>query len=83
MPGNWQFDWTHELYHSNDHSVNAAYFSDFKVTYSQKRYELSLCANNIFGTTKYERTIISDSYMQYTLSRLRPRELMAKIAFSL
>lgn len=83
MPGNWQFDWTHELYHSNDHSVNTAYFSDFKVTYSQKRYELSLCANNIFGTTKYERTTISDSYMQYTLSRLRPRKLMAKIAFSL
>lgn len=83
MPGNWQFSWAHELYHSNDKSVNTAYFSDFKVTWTQKRYELSLGVNNIFGTTKYERMTISTDYMQYSYNRLRPREVMAKVSFSL
>lgn len=83
MPCDWQIAWSNELYHGNDNSVNTACFSDFKVTYTRKRYELSLGVNNIFGTTKYERRTVTASTMLYTVNRLRPRELMAKLSFSL
>lgn len=83
MPGNFLFAWTHELYHSNDHSVSCTYFSDLKCTYTHKRYEISFMANNIFGSKKYERNVVYSSTIQYTVNSLRPREFMLEVSFSL
>lgn len=83
IPGNFLFAWTHELYHSNDHSVSHTYFSDLKCTYTHKRYEISFMANNIFGSKKYERNVVYSSTIQYTVNSLRPREFMLEVSFSL
>ena len=83
MPGNFLFAWTHELYHSNDHSASHTYFSDLKCTYTHKRYEISFMANNIFGSKKYERNVVYSSTIQYTVNSLRPREFMLEVSFSL
>ena len=50
MPGNWQIEWTNEMYHSNDHSVSFTYFSDIQVSYRTKKWEVGIQMNNIFGT---------------------------------
>lgn len=83
MPGCWEIEWTNSLYHSNDHHVDNAYFSDASITYSKKRYEISLRVSNLFGTKKYEYHQLSDSYMYYAVNYLRPREILLNIAFNL
>lgn len=82
MPGKWQVEWSHEIYHSNDKTVSFTYFSDFSVSYRTKRSEYGLFCNNIYGKDIYERRQITDSQRLYTVTRLRPREIMAKILFS-
>lgn len=83
MPNRWQIEWAHELYHSNDKSVSTNYFSDIKIAYRKKKHEMSITINNIFGTTSYNREIITDNYRQYSINHLRPREIIAKMAFYL
>lgn len=83
MPGNWNFSLTNNLYHSNDKRINTAYFADFKCAYSKKIYELSFIVSNIFGSKEYERNTITNTNMLFTINRLRPREFLVKIAFSL
>lgn len=83
MPGNWQMEWRHELYHSNDESMKTSYFSDFMLSYRTKRYEISAQINNLFGTKTFSHHYISSSYIHHTICRLRPREILCKVSFSL
>ena len=83
MPGNWQMEWRHELYHSNDESMKTSYFSDFMLSYRTKRYEISVQINNLFGTKTFSHHYISSSYIHHTICRLRPREILCKVSFSL
>lgn len=83
MPGNWQIEWTNEMYHSNDHSVSFTYFSDLQVSYRTKKHEFGLKLGNIFGNKDYERRQISANYTTYTMNRLRPREILFKATFDL
>jgi hypothetical protein len=83
MPKNWQIEWTNEMYHSNDHSVSFTYFSDIQVSYRTKKWEAGIQMNNIFGTRQYERHYISSYYTRYTISHLRPREILCKISFDM
>ena len=83
MPGNWQMEWAHELYHSNDESMKTAYFSDFKISYRTKRYEISAQLNNLFGTSTFSHHYISSSYVYHTVCQLRPREILCKASFAL
>lgn len=83
IPGHWQIEWDNECYHSNDRSVNFTYFSDFSVAYRTQAYEVSLGCNNLLGSKRYERTSITTYRQIYTVNRLRPRELLAKVSLSL
>lgn len=83
MPGSWQVEWTTDLCHSNDHSVSTNTFSDLSVSYRTKRYEIGLMLNNLLGNSEYERRIVSTTQTVYTLNRLRPRELLARVMFNL
>ena len=83
MPKNWKIEWVHELYHSNDESVSTNYFSDFRVSFRHKRREISVMLSNIFGTSNYCREMVTDSYRQYSVNHLRPREILANISFYL
>lgn len=81
MPGNWLVVWDNELYHSNDKTVSAIFFSDFSVSYKTKKMEAGLSINNIFGKQEFERRYITDTQKLYTMSRLRPCGIMAKVRF--
>lgn len=83
MPGHWQIEWTNEIYHSNDHSVSFNYFSDLQVSYRTKRLEVGVQMGNIFGNKNYERRHISTNYTSYTISHLRPREILIKTSIDL
>ena len=39
--------------------------------------------DNLFGNNKYERHHISTYYTNYTINRLRPREILFKASFDL
>ncbi len=83
MPGNWQIEWTNELYHSNDHSVSFSYFSDIQVSYRTKKWEAGIQMNNILGFREYERHYISSYFTRYFRSYLRPREILCKVSYDI
>lgn len=83
MPGHWQIEWNNEIYHSNDESVSFTYFSDFSLSYRTRSYEIGLLLNNIFGKNEYCRKQISDTQFCYTVTRIRPREVLLKMDFNL
>jgi hypothetical protein len=83
LPGNWQIEWDNECYHSNDKSVSFNFFSDLSVSYRTKTFEIGIGCNNIFGNRQYERRNISTYSSVYTINRLRPREILAKISVNL
>lgn len=82
MPGNWQVECTSELYHSNDKSVSTAMFTDISVSYRTRRYELSAQCSNLFGSSLYERRMLTAARHIYTQNTLRKREIMAKVSFN-
>lgn len=81
MPGHLQIEWKNELYHSNDKTVNTSYFSDLSVSYRKKEFEMGLSCNNIFGTTRYDRRYLDNYEQIYSITRLRPRDLIVHINF--
>lgn len=83
LPGNFQIEWNNEIYHSNDRSLSTTYFADIAVSYRTKRYEIGLNCSNILGKNDYERRQLTDTQQVYTLTRLRPREILFKIEFNL
>lgn len=83
MPGKWQLDWKHELYHSNDKSVSTSLFSDIILTYKAKRYECSLSFNNLYGTKEFKRRYIGSNYIEYSINQLRRREILCKVSLYL
>lgn len=83
LPGNWQIEWDNECYHSNDKSVSFNFFSDLSVSYRTQTFEIGILCNNIFGNKQYERRDITAYSSVYTINKLRPREILAKVSFNL
>ena len=83
LPGKWQVEIDYEIYHSNDHSVTFCHFADVAVSYRTKRYEVGLWINNVMGMDKYERRYVTSTQNVYSITRLRPREMMARVFFNL
>lgn len=82
LPGKWQMEWSHEVYHSNDHSVSLTYFSDLSISYRTKAYEAGVSVNNLFGSKNYERTLIAADATTCIVNSLRPREIMFKASMN-
>lgn len=82
MPGKWEIRWINEFYHSNDPAISFKYFSDMGIAYRQKSNELRLDLKNLWGTDTYEERRITDLYQLYSISRLRPRSIMASVSFN-
>ena len=83
LPGKWQMEVDNEFYHSNDHSVSFSHFADVSVSYRTKQYEIGIWLNNIMGADKYERRYTTSTQHVYSVTRLRTRELMARVFFNL
>lgn len=59
------------------------YFLDGAVSYKSKRWELSFTANNLIGTSAFERRALSNTLISYNVTRLRPREFLLKWSFDI
>ena len=79
FPANrWIISIKNELFHTNDKSVGTNYFLDFAISYKVKQWELSLTANNLIGTSEFERRTLGNTIESYSVTRLRPREFLVK-----
>jgi len=83
MPGNWIIELDNEMYHSNDESVSTTLFSDLSITYKTRHIEIGAACHNLFGKDLFERRYFTDTQRIYTSTRLRPREILFKVRFSL
>lgn len=79
----WMLSVKNELFHTNEEGVDANYFLDLALSYKAKRWELSLMANNIIGTSEFERRILGNTVESYSITRLRPREFLVKWSFDM
>ena len=48
-----------------------------------KTYEIGVCCNNVLGNRDYEHQLVTTTQTVYTINRLRPRELLAKLSLNL
>lgn len=83
MPGKWQIEWAHEIYHSNDGSLAFNYFSDISCCYREKTWEVGLTLNNIYGRATYQWHRFRDNQQYLIINKLRPREALVGVKFSL
>lgn len=73
---NWLIGLKNTIFHSNNENSPTNSFLDVSVSYKAKRWELELKANNIIGTSVYEREYISTTVQSFAATRLRPREIL-------
>ena len=74
----WMMSIKNELFHTSDKRFGTNYFLDLALSYKIKRWELSLTANNIIGTSEFERRTLGNTIENYSVTRLRPREILIK-----
>ena len=80
--GAWQLNWNNELFHDNDDASSAHFFADVDLRYVKKQFEVGFYLHNIFGHSTFERRYITSTQRSYTLTTLRPREFLVRVAFS-
>lgn len=76
----WMISMDNELYHSNDRGFGLNYFCDISLGYKADRWEISLLAKNVIGTSEYKHVTVSATLQAHTLTYLRPREMMLKFS---
>lgn len=81
--GGWMLGIRNELFHSSDASIGTNYFLDGSLGYKAGRWELSLQANNLIGTSRFERRVLGNTVESYSITRLRPREFLVKWSFDM
>ena len=59
-----------------------SWFTDFAASYTYRRLEFQLKANNILGKSVYEREFVSSIERNYYRFTLRPREFLAGVSFT-
>ena len=79
----WMVSVKNNLFHSNEEGTDPNYFLDISISYKSRSWELSLMANNIIGTSEFERRMLGNTIEMYSVTRLRPREFLAKWCFDL
>ncbi len=60
----------------------SSWFADFLASYTHKRMEFQFRVNNLLGRSLYERDYVSSIEQTYCRYTLRPREFLAKAAFT-
>ena len=79
----WMLSVKNELFHTNDKSISINHFLDLAIAYKAKRWEFSVTANNLIGTSEFERRTLGNTIESYSITRLRPREVLAKWSMDL
>ena len=83
QPGLWQLSVKNECRHSPDGSEKFSFFSDAALSYKTQKYELSVTCKNLLGTNKREYRSLSITGSSYSITELRPREVLASVIFNL
>ncbi len=83
QPGHWQLAVKNECRHSPDGSEKFSFFSDAALSYKTQKYELKVTCNNLLGTNKREYRSLSITGSSYSITELRPREVLASVIFNL
>ena len=83
QPGSWQLKVTSECRHSPDGSEKFNFYSDAALSYKTQKYEFSLTCKNILGENKREYRSISVTGSSFSVTELRPREILVSIIFNL
>ena len=68
----------HQSLETNENS----WFTDFAASYTYRRLEFQMKANNILGKSVYEREFVSSIERNYYRFTLRPREFLAGVSFT-
>ena len=79
----WMLSLFNEVYHSSEKDFGINWFCDASLSYKAKRWELSLVGRNLAGTAQYERIRVSSTLQTYTMTLLRPRELLLRFQWDL
>ena len=79
----WMVGVKNELFHDSEEAHPARYFCDLTVSYKVSRWELSLAANNLVGNSLYETRTLGNTVQLYSVTRLRPREILCKFSVDL
>ena len=79
----WMLSWRNELYHSSEKCFGVNWFCDASLSYKADRWEVSMMGRNLMGASQYERIHISSAVQSYTLTYLRPREVMVRFCLDL
>ena len=79
----WMISLHNELYHSSEKDFGVNWFCDASLSYKADRWELSLAGRNLVGTSQYERVHMSSTVQSYTLTYLRPREVVVRFCLDL
>lgn len=79
----WTVSLSNDLFHSSEPGFKTNYFCDLSVSYRAERWELALYANNVLGTSAFEQRTLGNTVETYSLTRLRPREFLAKWSIDL
>lgn len=74
--------WSNELNSCSDKDVATKVFSDLSAIHRGKYYELGLLLNNIWGYNRDVRHVVGTETETYSVSLLRPRELLFKFAMN-
>lgn len=82
-PGNWQLSVNGECRHSPDGSEKFNFYSDASLSYKTQKYELGITCKNLMGTNKREYRSLSVTGSSYSITELRPREILASVTFNL
>ena len=72
-----------ELYHSSEKEFCVKWFCDESYSDKADRWEVSLVGRNLAGISCYERIRVSSTLQSYTLTHLRPREVLVKVCLDL
>ena len=83
QPGHWQLAVKNECRHSPDGSEKFSFFSDAALSYKTQKYELKVTCNNLLGTNKREYRSLSITGSSYSITELRPREVLASVTFNI
>ena len=79
----WMISLHNELYHGSEKDFGVNWFCDASLSYKADRWEVSLVGRNLVGTSQYERVHISSAVQSYTLTYLRPREVVVRFCLDL
>ncbi len=79
---NWMIMLKNSLFDNNQKYASTNYFSDIKLSYKRKTYEITLDCYNLWNNNQLINSYIDMFESVYSINRLHPREIIAGIHFN-